>query len=69
MRRSNPWLIPRNHCVEDALSAASDENDFGPFEQLLEALGRPYEQHAGFERFAKPAPESFTASYCTFCGT
>jgi serine/tyrosine/threonine adenylyltransferase len=69
MRRSSPWLIARNHCVEEALSAASDENDFGPFEQLLEALSRPYEEHAGFDRFAKPAPESFTASYCTFCGT
>ena len=69
MRRSNPWLIPRNHCVEDALSAASDENDFGPFEQLLNALKHPYEAHAEFVRFSKPAPESFTAGYCTFCGT
>jgi uncharacterized protein YdiU (UPF0061 family) len=69
MRGSNPWLIPRNHCVEEALSAASDENDFGPFEQLLAALNRPHVAHAGFERFAKPAPESFTAGYCTFCGT
>lgn len=69
MRKANPWLIPRNHCVEDALSAASDENDFGPFEHLLEALNRPHEEHVEFERFAKPAPESFTASYCTFCGT
>ena len=69
MRRSNPWLIPRNHCVEDALSAASDENDFRPFEQLLAALSRPHEEHAEFARFAKPAPESFTAAYCTFCGT
>ena len=69
MRRSNPWLIPRNHCVEDALSAASDDNDFGPFEQLLNALKNPYEAHAEFVRFSKPAPESFTASYCTFCGT
>lgn len=69
MRRSNPWLIPRNHCVEDALSAASDENDFGPFEQLLDALNTPHEEHAEFARFAKPAPESFTAGYCTFCGT
>ena len=69
MRRSNPWLIPRNHCVEDALSAASDENDFGPFEQLLNALKHPYEAHAEFVRFSKPAPASFTAGYCTFCGT
>jgi uncharacterized protein YdiU (UPF0061 family) len=69
MRRSNPWLIPRNHCVEDALSAASDYADFGPFEQLLKALKNPYEAHAEFARFSKPAPASFTASYCTFCGT
>lgn len=69
MRKSNPWLIPRNHRVEEALSAATDENDFGPFERLLEALSTPYEEHAGFARFAKPAPESFTASYRTFCGT
>jgi uncharacterized protein YdiU (UPF0061 family) len=69
MRRSNPWLIPRNHCVEDALSAASDDNDFGPFELLLNALKNPYEAHAEFVRFSRPAPASFTASYCTFCGT
>jgi uncharacterized protein YdiU (UPF0061 family) len=69
MRRSNPWLIPRNHLVEDALSAASDEADFGPFEQLLNALKHPYEAHAELVRFSKPAPASFTANYCTFCGT
>ncbi len=69
MRRSNPWLIPRNHCVEDALTAASDENDFGPFEQLLTALKHPYEADAKFVRFSNPASESFTANYCTFCGT
>lgn len=69
MRRCNPWLIPRNHCVEDALSAASDENDFVPFEQLLAALNRPYEERAEVVRFAKPAAESFTARYSTFCGT
>jgi serine/tyrosine/threonine adenylyltransferase len=69
MRRSSPWLIPRNHCVEDALSAASDDNDFGPFEQLLNALKNPYEAHDEFVRFSKPASASFTASYCTFCGT
>jgi len=69
LRRSNPWLIPRNHLVEDALFAASDDNDFGPFELLLNALIHPYEAHAEFVRFAQPAPASFTARYCTFCGT
>lgn len=69
MRRSNPWLIPRNHWVEAVLSAASDENELGPFEQMLDALKRPYEERAEFARFSEPAPESFTASYRTFCGT
>ncbi|NJD36192.1 MAG: YdiU family protein [Betaproteobacteria bacterium] len=69
MRRVNPWLIPRNHCVEEALSAASDENDLGPFEQLLAALGTPYDENVEFARYAPPAPASFTAAYCTFCGT
>jgi uncharacterized protein YdiU (UPF0061 family) len=69
MRLANPWLIPRNHLVEEALTAASEANDFGPFERLLEALARPYQERAGFERFATPASASFTAAYCTFCGT
>ncbi|MBI5107848.1 MAG: YdiU family protein [Rhodocyclales bacterium] len=69
MRLANPWLIPRNHLVEEALTAASEANDFAPFERLLEALARPCEERAGFERYAAPAPASFTATYCTFCGT
>jgi uncharacterized protein YdiU (UPF0061 family) len=69
MRLANPWLIPRNHLVEEALTAASEENDFEPFQRLLEALARPYEERTGFERYAAPAPAVFTATYCTFCGT
>ncbi len=41
MRRVNPWLIPRNHRVEEALSAASEEGDLAPFGRVLNALGRP----------------------------
>jgi uncharacterized protein YdiU (UPF0061 family) len=69
MRRASPWLIPRNHRVEEALSAASDDADLGPFTQLLAALRRPYEELPAAARFAEPATDSFTASYRTFCGT
>ena len=69
MRRVNPWLIARNHRVEEALAAASDEGNLQPFEQLLAALGRPYEENPALARFAEPAPEAFTADYRTFCGT
>jgi uncharacterized protein YdiU (UPF0061 family) len=69
MRRVNPWVIPRNHHVEEALAAASDDGDLHPFDRLLAALRRPYEQSADNARYAEPAPAELTACYRTFCGT
>ena len=69
MRGVNPWVIPRNHRVEEALAAASDQGDLGPFERLLAALRRPYEESADNLRYAEPAPAELTACYQTFCGT
>ncbi len=43
MRSVNPMVIARNHRVEEALAAASDEGDLEPFERLLDALRRPYD--------------------------
>jgi uncharacterized protein YdiU (UPF0061 family) len=67
MNRVNPVYIPRNHLVEEALQAAT-EGDLSPFERLLEALARPFDERAGFERYADAAPDSF-GPYTTFCGT
>ncbi len=69
MRRVNPWLIPRNHRVEEALAAASDTGDLAPFEQLLNALRRPFDEDPALARFAEPAPGEFMAEFRTFCGT
>jgi len=69
MRRASPWIIPRNHRVEEALQAASDRNDFGPFGQLLAAVRAPYEENPGNAPYAQPAPAAVTAGYQTFCGT
>ena len=69
MRRFNPWLIPRNHRVEEALAAASDGDDLGPFDRLLDALRYPYEETAENARYAEPASAEVTACYQTFCGT
>ncbi len=65
----NPWIIPRNHKVEEALRAASDLNDFSLFETLLVALQKPFEEQPDFAGFAQPANIAFTQSYKTFCGT
>ncbi len=68
MRTVNPRIIPRNHRVEEALAAASREGDLGPFNALLAALQRPYDDdpaHAPTD----PAAASVTACYKTYCGT
>jgi uncharacterized protein YdiU (UPF0061 family) len=69
MRRVNPWVIARNHRVEEALSAASDDGDLGPFERLLAALREPYDETVDNARYAEPAAAEVTAGYRTFCGT
>jgi uncharacterized protein YdiU (UPF0061 family) len=69
MRRVNPWIIPRNHRVEEALQAASERGDLGPFERLLSALRNPYEERPEHAAYAEPAPAAVTAAYQTFCGT
>jgi uncharacterized protein YdiU (UPF0061 family) len=67
MDRVNPAYIPRNHLVEEALAAAT-AGDLGPFERLLEAVTRPFDERPGLEAYASPAPASF-GRYRTFCGT
>ncbi|MCA0145283.1 YdiU family protein [Blastococcus sp. LR1] len=67
MDLTNPVYIPRNHLVEEALTAATAD-DLGPLQRLLEVLARPFEERPGLERYAEPAPEAFGA-YVTFCGT
>ncbi|GGA66087.1 UPF0061 protein [Pseudoclavibacter endophyticus] len=64
----NPAYIPRNHLVEEALAAASDEADLGPLERLLAAVRQPFDVRPGLARYAEPAPADF-GPYTTFCGT
>ncbi|MBP6902845.1 MAG: YdiU family protein [Burkholderiaceae bacterium] len=69
MRRVSPWLIARNHRVEEALAAASEHDDLGPLQRLLAALRRPFDDAAELASFAQPAPPQLSAGYRTFCGT
>ncbi len=69
MRRVNPFVIARNHRVEEALTAASDQGDLAPFERLLDAIRRPYDEAPELAPYAEPAPAAVTARYRTFCGT
>jgi uncharacterized protein YdiU (UPF0061 family) len=67
MRRVNPAFIPRNHRVEAAIQAAIDD-DFGPFEELLTVVTRPYEDQPAFAEYAQP-PREHERVMQTFCGT
>jgi serine/tyrosine/threonine adenylyltransferase len=67
MDRTNPIYIPRNHRVEEALTAAT-AGDLDLLQRLLSAVNAPFDERAGFERYATPAPEDF-GTYQTFCGT
>ncbi len=63
---ANPQVIPRNHLVEEALAAATEDLDLGPFDALLAVLLRPFE--APPARYTLP-PEPSDRVYQTFCGT
>ena len=68
MERVNPLYIPRNHKVEEALSAAVEMENMGPFTDLLSVLSRPFDEVAENETYAEPAPFA-AVPYQTFCGT
>ncbi len=68
MDRVNPIYIPRNHKVEEALSAAVERGNMAPFSHLLNLVSRPFDEVAGNEAFTQPAPAS-PIPYQTFCGT
>ena len=67
MRKVNPYFIPRNALVEQALLAASTSNDYTLLHQLLTAGQQPYRMIPDQAEMYK-APEH-RASYQTFCGT
>jgi uncharacterized protein YdiU (UPF0061 family) len=68
MRAVNPAFIPRNHRVEAMIRAAVDNNEFGPFKELLDVLSKPYEDRPAFADYAQP-PEEHQRVRATFCGT
>ncbi len=68
LRTVNPLFIPRNHHVEAALAAASERGDMAPFERLLDAVQRPFDEQPQFADLALPARPAERVTR-TFCGT
>ena len=68
MRRANPYIIPRNHRIEQAIVAAVANGDFAPFERMVEAVAKPYETRDSFSEYTTP-PQADEVVLRTFCGT
>ena len=67
MKSVNPYVIPRNHKVEEALESANN-NDLSPLKKLIKVLEKPYENIKENIDYQSPAPVS-DKKYKTFCGT
>ena len=68
MHQTNPAVIPRNHRIEQAIEAAVDQEDYGPFEKLFEVLSSPYEELEGLREYMLP-PKPEEHALQTFCRT
>ena len=67
MDRVNPIYIPRNHRVEEVLTAATG-GDLAPLSRLLGVLADPFTERPGLEGYAGPAPAG-CPPHVTYCGT
>jgi uncharacterized protein YdiU (UPF0061 family) len=68
MRQVNPLFIPRNHRIEQAIVAATEADDFKPFEALCAVLSNPYGEQPRSSDYALP-PRPAERVLQTFCGT
>lgn len=63
----NPWIIPRNHRVEEAIAAGLKE-DYSVFERLHKAWSAPFDARDDDEELTRP-PQAHEVVEKTFCGT
>ena len=66
MKNTNPIIIPRNHKVEEALSAANEEN-FEKVKDLIKILKNPYDDKNKEKSFLSSSTSKIP--YKTYCGT
>lgn len=68
MKKNNPVVIPRNHRVEESLSAAVNNNNYTVMNKLLEAINSPYD-YSNVSEYYSELPKPTSCPYKTYCGT
>lgn len=68
MKQVNPYIIPRNHIVEEALFNATKHDDYTLYNELLEAVREPY--NIKHDEYLMRRPERHVEmGHMTYCGT
>lgn len=67
MKKSNPYVIPRNHRVEEALEAATKHQDYSVMKDLLKVLKHPFTYSSLHDEYTLPNESNLP--YQTYCGT
>jgi serine/tyrosine/threonine adenylyltransferase len=67
MRAANPIYVPRNHRIEQAITAANS-GDFEPFNRLVKVLHKPFDRQPENAAYTE-APTAQEQVHETFCGT
>jgi uncharacterized protein YdiU (UPF0061 family) len=69
MHSANPKVIPRNHLVEEALSAAVDNGNMSVLNDFLSVLSSPYADLKHPAKYFQAPTLAYDQQYQTFCGT
>ena len=69
MQSVNPKVIARNHLVEEALAAATNDGDMTLLHTLLSTLSKPFDSVDHAEQYLQAPEAGFEDQYKTFCGT
>jgi len=56
MAAANPWIIPRNYLLQEAINAAT-AGDQAPLQRLMAAIREPYREREEFAAFTGKRPE------------
>lgn len=67
VKANNPFVIPRNYWVEEALKDATEKSDMTLFQDFLEALQNPMRETHHTQKFL--TSPKIAEGYRTFCGT
>ncbi len=67
MQQANPRIVPRNHLLQLAITAA-EQDDFAPLSRLMAALAHPYQDDPAFDDLAA-LPPAWAASLSVSCSS